>query len=232
MGSSGSSGVPSYATNTTLPTGQTASSRTVNGNTTNTAFGLTPGSFGDVANQSLTPDYQIGQQALQSLPTSYSVQDAFNNPYTQQITSLLNNQTNYGQAQQQNQLSNQLNAQNQMGSSYAGQQQYNLNQQYANALNQNELEGLQYGNQAYQQSIQNPLNVLQGANNSVLSGLQSIYSPYNASASYQQSAVNPLVQNASNYSLGQQQLQNQQLSTLLQGTEAGPLGYLAGYFAP
>jgi hypothetical protein len=179
------------------------------------SYGTQPGSLADYQLNSLMPQLQTVNNIASNLPTSYDVNSAYNNPYTSSIYNYLAAPLQRQYTQNYNDLNTQLNAQNQLGSSYAALKENQLQQNQDYNLQQAMGQAMQYGNQAYQQSIQDPLNVMQGVNNTYLQGLQALYQPYQFAGNYQAQAINPVMQAQANYLLGQQQQQSNMLGQIL-----------------
>jgi len=131
-----------------------------------------------------------------SLGQPYNLQSAINNPYTQQLYQTAQTANNYNNAQAQQQLSNNLNAKNENGSSYGALANNLLGQQYNQTSAANMNNALTAGMSAYNQQFTNQDNALGAIGNAYNNAFSQTYAPFTAGTQYQSQALNPLIQSA------------------------------------
>ncbi|MBY0404865.1 MAG: hypothetical protein K2X66_13275 [Cyanobacteria bacterium] len=149
--------------------------------------------------------------AINSLPTVYDVNAAFNNPFYQSTQALLTAPLIERKAQEVTGLNNDLNAKNQIGSSFDAYSKDLLNRRYDQQFNQADLEARQASSDAYNQQIGNTLSVLRGLRNDQSQAQENALEPIRLASQYQ-STLTPLSTTFANIS-GQQALQNQRIQS-------------------
>lgn len=180
-------------------------------------------------NVSFSPDGQLMGLFRQSgdrigstmnqLPTSFSVGDMYNNPFYNNTASLMQMPIDRQYRQQKTDLTNSLNARNQIGSSYDALANNLLNQNYDYNSNQAQLQARQASADAYNQNLNNLLNTLSGLNSTQSNQASIMYQPIGAAQGFQNNLQNAL-QNSSLDTYRQQSMQNSLLSSIL-GAAAG-----------
>lgn len=166
--------------------------------------------FGNVVNGTFTPIETNGQvntrnltlskleQIVGGMPTSYSVNDAYNNPFYNTMLDYTRQPINQQRQQEFSELDNTLSARNQLGSSYDAYQKYLTNQRYDTQYRQAENQARLTSADAYQQAFSNSLSALQGLRNDYNSAMEMMYRPATLAMSYQ-NAVSPLQTSMVNY---------------------------------
>lgn len=158
------------------------------------------GSFsGGVYKPNITPEIQGSinnyNKAINSIsgqiPTSFNVEDMYNNPFYSTMADEYKAPVNRQYEQDSNDLTANLGAKNQLGSSYDALMRKNLQQQRDFQLNQADDQARLGSANAYQQQFTNGLNALNTANNAKTQTMQQLYMPFNAYQGYQ-GAVSPL----------------------------------------
>lgn len=135
---------------------------------------------------------------LQNLPQSYDVNQAFDNPFYKNTADYLRAPVERQYTQDQKELTDSLNAGNQLGSSYAALRFNNLQQNRDYNLAQAEREARDRAASTYQQAaFQNPLAILQGLRGERNAALEAMYAPAKLALGFQGAAAG-----------GQQQLAN------------------------
>lgn len=174
---------------------------------------------------------------LHNMPTSYSAQDAFNNPFYQTTSDLYRQPIQQHQQADQQALDNKLAAQNQLGSSYDAYSHHLMNQDYGNQyLQADNLARLAAAGQ-YNTGIQQGLQAIPALQGQYNSSLQAALMPAQIAQGYQNS-VSPLQQSQAQYytTMGNTSLQGQNQAYIanLQGlyglgsSAIGALGTAAG----
>ncbi len=171
--------------------------------------------------QTRTTGLQKINDITSSIPTSYSANDLFNNPYYGTMSNYYNDVLNTQRESDEKALQNNLAARNQIGSSYDALQQKNLQKTYSsNAL---AAEAQARGDSAnyYTQNLQNQLNSLQYLRNDLLNAQAYENQPFQNYLGYQ-TAVSPLqqkqseaYQNLAKYYSAQQQNNNGVFGTVM-----------------
>lgn len=173
--------------------------------------------FGSLAKGKFTPnissstqaglnnfDSTIGQMSGQ-LNKPFDINDYYNNPFYATASEQYKAPVMRQYQQDQTDLANNLNARNQMGSSYDALMNRNLMQQRDFQLNQADDQARTASASAYQQQYQNLLNSISAATSGKSSLLDQIYAPAKLALGYQ-GALNPLQQaQAGVYNTAQQQ---------------------------
>jgi len=150
-----------------------------------------------------------------SIPTSYSVNDAYYNPFYNTTYSLYQQPTNTQYMTSMQNLDNDLNARGQLGSSYDALMRRGLNQNYLSQSANNAAQARLDASNAYLNALQYNLDALQGLGNAKSQMLSQIYMPAQQAVNYQH-ALTPLSQSTANvYSqqaqlIARQQAQEQQ----------------------
>lgn len=169
-------------------------------------------------------------QTLQQVPSSYNVDDAFNNRFYTQLSKAYQQPIDYQKSQDERELNNRLSAQNQIGSSYDALQRDYLgrryDQRYADAENQARLTSAD----AYNQSFNNNLMALAALRNDRNAGLEATYSPLKYALNYQ-SALNPLATAQASFYANQPSAYQQALGNIngAVNTARNIRGYYFGY---
>ena len=135
------------------------------------------------------PKTIMGMAEAASKP--FDVQAAYDNPMYNTTYSLFRAPIDRQYEQDQNEMTANLNARGQMGSSYDAAMRRNLMQARDYNLNQASLQGRQASFDAYNQSVSNALSQLAGITNVRQNLMQQLYYPM-AMAQGQQQAINPL----------------------------------------
>jgi len=157
----------------------------------------------------------IGQLTNQ-LNKPYDLQSAINNPYTTQLYQTQMGPIAYNAQQEQSQLTNDLNAKNLNGGSYAALKGNQLTQDYNLASQGAENQALTGGMNAYNQQIANQLNALGGIQNAYNSQYSAATGPFTQGTQYQ-SSLAPIYGAQANIYGTQMQAQN----ALMQGLMGG-----------
>lgn len=121
---------------------------------------------------------------LSGIPTSFGVDDMYNNPFYDTYKGYLYQPLQQQQQQDQKTLRDQLSAQNQLGSSYDAYQNYLQNKQYTDAYSQAENQARLGSADAYTQALNNQLGVLSGLRNDYGQQLNAYYAPANLALGY------------------------------------------------
>ncbi len=202
--------VPSFLlTNFTTPQGTVTTNQnqvTFNPNVTPTQAAL-----GTVV------DNQMLNAAL-NIPNQFDVNSAFNNPFYTSTLNMLEQPILTQKQQDLTALNNQLNAQNQIGSSYDAYQKNLLNQRYDNQLTNAQDQARQSSFNAYNQSLNNALATLSALRNVQNSALDAQYLPAKMALGFQGNVSQALANQANLSSLDQYrqgQLNNAYLSNFL-----------------
>jgi hypothetical protein len=135
------------------------------------------------------------------LPQSLSLNDYYNNPFYQNTYDLNQAPIDRQYQQDQTQLTNQLNAQNQLGSSYDAYTKSLLKQGYDYNTNINALQSRQASANAYQQNLANQMGLggyYLGQNNDLYNQYFAPYAQYGQPASAQAGQAQATMQNAYN----------------------------------
>lgn len=151
----------------------------------NTTYSSPWGTFRTRGNRSTwTPNWDANQreqigvrnarlnQATKSLPSAFSVQDMYNNPFYNDSEQLFNAPVLRQYAEDTSSLDNELNSRNQIGSSYDALRRMYLMRDRDFNLNQGRLQARQASSDAYNQSISNALQVMAGLRNDEVSQIQ------------------------------------------------------------
>lgn len=136
-------------------------------------------------------------QVLGNLPTNFSLNDFYNNPFYQNTLDMYQAPINRQYQQDLNTLNSDLNAKGQSGSSYDALEHNFLNQNHDYNLNMAQNQAREAAANAYGTSINTGLQTLAGLGNYNSQALQSFYTPANFGINYQQ-AVSPLQQTMAN----------------------------------
>ncbi len=114
---------------------------------------------------------------LSGIPTSFNINDAYNNPYYGTFKDFYTQPLQSQQAEDQRALRNRLSAQNQLGSSVDAYQNYLQNKQYNSAYQQAEQQARLGSADAYNQMLNNQLNTLGALRNDYGQQLNAYYQP-------------------------------------------------------
>jgi hypothetical protein len=146
--------------------------------------------------QSLTDSKLLG--TLQSLPTSFNVNDAYNNPFYGDTKKLYQAPIMEQYGADAKELNNRLTAQNQLGSSYDAYSRNLLDQRRDSQLGQADARARLASFDAYQQQFGNLLATLQGLRTDRNSALNAALAPIQA-ANGVQTSLSPLQGAQANY---------------------------------
>lgn len=163
---------------------------------------------------------------LGGLPTTTNINDYYNNPFYQSTASLLEAPINRQYQQDQYDLQNNLNAKNQVGSSYDALMNRNLMQGRDYNLQNADNQARQMSAQAYDQNLNNGLSVANANQNNANNYMSQWLQPLNYGEQMYGNILggaNNYLSNALAYQQNQQRMQQQGLSGAL-----GSLGTLAG----
>lgn len=116
-------------------------------------------------------------QLVNTIPTSYSAADMFDNPYYSTLSGLYRGQLETQRAQDQKTLNDNLSARNQLGSSYDAYSNYLMNQDYGRRYDQADQQARLGSADAYNQAINTGLNSLNALRNDYTQGLNAYYQP-------------------------------------------------------
>lgn len=151
-----------------------------------------------LATQGLTDSKILG--VIQGLPTTYDVNAAYNNPYFDTVASLYKRDIDSQRAQDTREFERNLNARNQIGSSYEAYYRNLMEKDYGGRYADANDKARLASSDAYNQSINQGLNVLAGLRNDRNSALDAAMAPFKLAMGYQ-SALTPLqTAQANNYS--------------------------------
>ncbi len=160
----------------------------VNSKTKLTTFN--PNESGLQADTRNTIDQSINNIVGQ-IPTSFDVNTYYNNPFYDTTRSMYRRTIDQDRERDYKTLQDNLNARNQIGSSYDALAQRYFNQDYGTRYDQADDQARIASANAYQQAYQNMLESLRGLSNERSSQLERTYTPAKIAAGYQ-SAVAPL----------------------------------------
>lgn len=144
--------------------------------------------------------YQVGtrntiDQSINNLvgqvPTEFDVNSYYNNPFYDTTRNMYRRAIDQDREREQLTLTNNLNARNQVGSSYDALSQRYLNQDFNSRYDQADDQARMASANAYQQAYQNLLESLRGLSNERSAQLERTYTPAKIAAGYQ-SAIAPL----------------------------------------
>ncbi len=164
---------------------------------------------------------QMINNTLGQIPSGFNVNDAFNNPFYSSTYDLMAQPIQQQQATDQQNLTNSMNAQNQLGSSYAAMSQDLLNRRYdtlyQNAQNQARMNSMD----AYNQNFQNNLDLLNNLQGGQTALMNMLYAPAQVGEGLQRntvgmtSAMGSYYPNMARIGLGQQLANTSMLGSLL-----------------
>lgn len=137
-------------------------------------------------------------QTMQGLPTQFNVEDFYNNPFYGSTAALLRRPIMEQYNLDRQDLLNNLNARNQVGSSYDALSNMYLMRQRDNMLTDAELQARQASADAYGNSINTGLALLAGLRNDAGADLEQQFLPMRYALGNQQ-ALNPLQAAQANY---------------------------------
>mgnify|MGYP000966877747 CR=1 FL=1 len=169
---------------------------------------------------------QIAGNYLSQLPQSLSISDYYNNPFYGQTSQLFRMPIDQQYAQDRKEFDNQLNARNQIGSSYDAYQRDLMSRRYDQLYNQADLQARSASADAYQANLANLWQGISGAQGAQGNALQNYYYPGqigNALTAQPNQLANLNAQIAQ---------QNAQRNSLLGAGIGQALGTLAGSFIP
>lgn len=135
---------------------------------------------------------------LNSIPTEMSVNDLYNNPFYESTKNILKAPVERQRQQEMNVLRSNLNARNQIGSSYDALQHHFANQRYDDAFRGIEDQARNASANAFQQAFGNKLNALAAIRGDQGAMMEQVYAPVKLAMGYQ-GALNPLGQSAAAY---------------------------------
>lgn len=146
---------------------------------------LTSNASGVTFNPKLTALQQAAADAtdrhintiLGSLPTQFNVNEAFNNPFYHSTLDALQRPLQQRRQQEITDLTNELSARNQLGSSYDALQRNLFNQRYDNLMRDAENRARELSFEAYQQQFDNQLQALANLRNDRSAALDASYLP-------------------------------------------------------
>lgn len=137
---------------------------------------------------------------LSGLPSQFNVNEAYNNPYYSTLSSLYKQPIAQQRSVDTTDLSNQLSARNQLGSSYEAYQRDLLNRRYDQLNNQAENQARMGAFDAYNQSVVNALNTLQGLRQDKNASQSAALEPLQYGLNYQNNSAGLQSQLANYYS--------------------------------
>ena len=146
-----------------------------------------PGSYAAARTTAADKLYDVAQET----PTAFNLNDYFDNPYYQNTLDFLNRGTDKLKSNESTDLTNNLSARNQLGSSYDALMRDKLNQRYDQQYANNENQARQQSTSAYGASIDQNLAAQQALQNLYSGSIQTALYPAQLGAGYQ-SAVAPL----------------------------------------
>lgn len=138
---------------------------------------------------------------LDNLPTDFSVNAMYNNPFYQNTLDMQRAPLDYQKGVDQKALNNDLNAHNQMGSSYDALMQDQLNRRYDQMYTQAAGQARDDSANAYQLQLNNILSGMAGLRNEYNSAVSGYMAPMTAAQGYQTS-LQPLQTSLVNYYKG------------------------------
>jgi hypothetical protein len=179
-----------YSSNFASPLGNYAYNRKAGG-------AYTPNVSQDFWSAFNTGDQKLNQ-TVQGLPTSFNVNDYYNNPFYESAKSLYTAPIQRQYQQDQTEMQNNLNARNQLGSSFEALMQRDLMQGRDYNLQAAENTARQSSADAYGNSINQALSTLAGLTNSRASLQDQLYAPLKIALG-QQANVNQMQSTANNF---------------------------------
>lgn len=147
----------------------------------------------DSQKQTRTTELDKINSIVAGIPTSYNVNDLFNNDYYKTFSDYYNNELSSQREADQKSLSNNLAARNQIGSSYDAYSQNLLNKNYASQGLAAEAQARGDSANYWTQALNNSLNSLGALRNDSLQAQAYENQPFNNYLGYQ-NAVSPLQQ--------------------------------------
>lgn len=138
------------------------------------------------------------------VPTEFDVESYYNNPFYETTKRMYQRAIDQQKEKDDLDLTNNLNARNQMGSSYDALARRYMAQDYNSRYDQADDQARMASANAYQQAYQNLLEGMRGLSNERSAALERTYAPVKIAMGYQ-NAVAPLQQAAANAYMGQGQ---------------------------
>lgn len=152
---------------------------------------FTPNESQDQINARITQDSRINQLTGMIDPDSFSVEELYDNPFYEHMSRMYKRVIDQQRERDTRELDDNLNARNQMGSSYEALMRRYMNQDYATRFDQADDQARMASAQAWQQQYQNMLMGLESLSNERSKAQERMYAPAKMALGYQ-SAVSPL----------------------------------------
>lgn len=143
----------------------------------------------DIQARGLIDQKMLGM--LEDMPEDFTVESFYDNPFYENTRSMYRRAIDRDRDRDQKQLTDNLNARNQMGSSYDALMQRYMNQDYNDRYDQADDAARGASANAYQQAFQNAMNTFQALGGEESRARELYYAPAKMALGYQ-SAVAPL----------------------------------------
>ena len=170
---------------------------------------------------------------VSQVPTEFDIDSYYNNPFYETTKRMYQRVIDQQRERDDRDLTNNLNARNQMGSSYDALARRYMAQDYNSRYDQADDQARMASANAYQQAYQNLLESLRGLSNERSTSLERAYAPAKIAMGYQ-SALSPLQTGAANAYMGAAGIYGQRPTggggSALGTGIGGLLGATGGYF--